>query len=103
MRRILFGLALAGFSSWPVAAQQLLPRAFEAIDTIVVIYAENRGFVHLLPRFPGAIDLAAATDVSLRQKDRDGSVLPSLPPVWKAGTTEPDPDYPASMPNAPFA
>ncbi len=37
------------------------------------------------------------------QRDRDGSVLPSLPPVWgkAAITPKPDPDYPASMPNRP--
>jgi acid phosphatase len=29
--------------------------------------------------------------------------LPHLPPVWKSGSTTPDPAYPASMPNAPFA
>ena len=104
MRRILFavtGLALAGFAACPVAAQERLPAGFAAIDTIVVIYSENRGFVHLLPRFPGASDLAAASAVSLKQKDRDGSVLESLPPVWRGG--KPDPNYPASMPNAPFA
>jgi phospholipase C len=103
MRRILFGLTIAGLVSGPVVAQGALPPGFEAIDTIVVIYTENRGFVHLLPRFPGAIDLAAAAEVSLRQKDRDGAVLPSLPPVWKAGKAQPDPIYPMAMPNAPFA
>ena len=102
MRRILFGLVVAGFSVWPVSVQKALPRGFEAVDTIVVIYSENRGFVHLLPRFPGAIDLAAAPIVSLQQKDRDGSALPFLPPVWRNGKPRPDPNYPNSMPNAPF-
>ena len=29
-----------------------LPKEFEAIETIVVVFLENRSFVNLLPRFP---------------------------------------------------
>lgn len=103
MRCIFYCLALAGLIACPVGAQEPLPKGFEAVDTVVVIYAENRGFVHLLPRFPGAIDLTAAPAVSLQQKDRDGTVLAHLPPVWKDGTADPDPAYPAAMPNGTFA
>ena len=33
-----------------------LPSGSDAIETIVV-YSENRGFVHLLPDFPGAFGI----------------------------------------------
>jgi acid phosphatase len=79
-----------------------LPEAFDAIETIVVIVSENRSFVHLLPDFPGAFGIADAPETALVQRDRDGSILPSLPPVWRPDAAEPDPDYPAAMPNAPF-
>ena len=73
-----------------------LPKEFEAIETIVVVFLENRSFVNLLPRFPGALGVAQSLPESLLQRDRDGSVLPHLPPVWKGGTAKPDPAYPAS-------
>src|SRR3979409_2466923 len=59
------------------------------IDTIVVIYAENRAFDNLYGRFPGAHGLSEVVDqdgrprsTSMPQTDRDGSVLPTLPPTW---------------------
>jgi acid phosphatase len=80
-----------------------LPKEFEAIETIVIVFLENRSFVNLLPSFPGALGIAQAAPDSRLQRDRDGSVLPHLPPVWKGGTRTPDSAYPVSMPNAPFA
>jgi phospholipase C len=106
MRRVAAGLVIAGLvAGTPASAEDgPLPAGFEAIKTIVVIYAENRSFVHLLPDHPGAFGIADAPEASVAQRDRDGSVLPSLPPVWKENTTspEPDPAYPAAMPNRPF-
>lgn len=81
-----------------------LPPDFDRIKTIVVVYAENRSFVHLLPNRSGTFGIPKAPESSVVQRDRDGSVLPSLPPVWKEGASppEPDPAYPATMPNRPF-
>lgn len=49
------------------------------VRNVVVIYLENRSFNNLFANFPG---LAAPMPASAPQKDRDGSVLPSLPKVW---------------------
>jgi acid phosphatase len=84
------------------------------IDTIVVIYAENRAFDNLYGNFPGARALSEVVDGNgrptsayLPQLDRDGSVLPSLPPTWGGVTasgitpvvTEAES---VGLPNAPF-
>jgi acid phosphatase len=59
------------------------------VDTIVVIYAENRAFDNLFGNFPGAHGLGDVVDGAGRplpsyvpQIDRNGSVLPTLPPTW---------------------
>src|SRR3984957_13571182 len=59
------------------------------IDTIVVIYAENRAFDNLYGNFPGARGLSDVIDRDGRplpayapQVDRNGSALPALPPTW---------------------
>jgi acid phosphatase len=70
------------------------------IEHIVVIYAENRSFDNLYGLFPGANGIANATPASYLQVDRDGSVLPHLPPVWKG--KDPDPAFPKDLPNKPF-
>lgn len=69
------------------------------IETIVVIYAENRSFDHLYGMFPGANGIANATPEQWTQRDHDGSVLPYLQ-VWGADG-KPDPKMPR-LPNAPF-
>ena len=53
----------------------------DKIQTVVVIYAENRAFDNLYGHFPGANGLDNASQESLQQRDRDGSVLKELPPV----------------------
>jgi acid phosphatase len=104
MRGRLIGLLAAVAIAGPAPADEgPLPKEFEAIETIVVVFLENRSFVNLLPSFPGALGVVQSPPESLRQRDRDGSVLSRLPPVWKRGSTTPDPAYPPSMPNAPFA
>ena len=91
-------------------------RALRAkIDTIVVIYAENRAFDNLYGNFPGAHGLGEVVDrdgrplpAYVRQIDRDGSVLAALPPTWGGVTasgitpvvTE---TQSAALPNAPFS
>ncbi|MHA6891238.1 acid phosphatase [Ralstonia pseudosolanacearum] len=56
------------------------------VKTIVVIYAENRGFDNLYGLFPGANGVPGvnptSTGTAAAQKDFDGSTLPSLPPTW---------------------
>ena len=79
------------------------------IDTIVVIYAENRGFDHLYGNFPGANGVSNATASQSTQRDRDGTVLTELPPINGNGLTDPsDPKQIATeetrgQPNVPYA
>ena len=65
-------------------------RAVAAIDTVVVIYFENRAFDTLYGLFPGANGIPgvnpSAVGRVVPQKDFDGSVLPVLPPVWGGAT-----------------
>jgi acid phosphatase len=91
-------------------------RALRAkVDTIVIIYAENRAFDNLYGNFPGAHGLRDVVDENGRplstyapQVDRDGTVLASLPPAWGGVTaagirpvvTE---AQSAGLPNAPFS
>jgi acid phosphatase len=85
------------------------------IDTIVVIYAENRAFDSLYGNFPGAHGLSEVIDRDGRplpayvpQVDRNGSVLATLPRTWggvtaagvKPVVTE---AQSAGLPNAPFS
>lgn len=69
------------------------------IETIVVLYAENRSFNHLYGTFPGANGIANAKPEQYIQRDHDGSVLPHLR-VWDSHG-KPDARFP-TMPNAPF-
>ena len=68
-----------------VRAQALTPLN-TAIQTVVVIYEENRSFDNLFGRFPGANGLQNVTAAQYQQFDRNGNVkgglLPTLPPVW---------------------
>jgi acid phosphatase len=78
----LLSLAFAG----PAGAADA-PAGLDAIDTVVVIYAENRSFDNLFGRFPGANGLNTAAAKAIRQVDRDGkSILPVLPPAWSGLT-----------------
>jgi acid phosphatase len=69
------------------------------IDTIVVLYAENRSFDHIYGLFPGVNGLANATIAQQQQRDHDGSVLPNLK-VWDS-YGKPNPNFPV-LPNGPF-
>jgi phospholipase C len=77
-------------------------RGLEQIQTIVVIYAENRSFDHLYGMFPGAEGIAEATAEQKTQLDHDGTPLPHLPPVY--GQEKSDPRFTAvgTLPNGPF-
>ena len=74
--------------SHPSAAATTKPTLSD-IDTIVVIYAENRGFDHLYGNFPGANGLSNATAAQMTQLDRNGSVMSQLPPINGNGLTDP--------------
>jgi len=60
--------------------------ALNNIQTVVVIYAENRGFDNLYGLFPGANGIPGVNPTAVGsvvpQKDFDGSTLASLPPTW---------------------
>src|SRR5882762_4535729 len=73
----------------------------ERIETIVVIYAENRSFDHLDGLFPGANGIAEATGEQKTQLDLDGTALPHLPPVFTP-QGKPDERFPQKLANGPF-
>ena len=85
--------------------------ALRNIDTLVVIYAENRGFDNLYGLFPGANGIPgvnpSARGTINPQVDVDGAVLPVLPPTW-GGATVPGQSkvltqaQSAGLPNKPF-
>jgi phospholipase C len=83
MKRIVSGAALFALALTPRAvAQQVAPDNLAKIQTVVVLYAENRSFDALYGGFPGANGLADVTPQMAVQRDRDGSVLKELPPIW---------------------
>ncbi len=109
--------ACASRSAGPAAPpSDALTRALRAnVQTIVVIYAENRAFDNLYGNFPGASGLREVLDADghplpayIPQRDRDGSPLPSLPQTW-GGVTAPGYQpvvtqaMSAGLPNAPFS
>lgn len=84
------------------------------VQTIVVIYAENRSFDSLFGNFPRAHGLNEVTSGGVAlpsyvaQKDRDGStVLPKLPQTWNGVTAAGNPQIVTqaqsdNLPNVPF-
>ena len=109
--------ACAGKTIKPVSGGgDAVTRALRSqVDIIVVIYAENRAFDNLYGNFPGARGLSEVVDGHGRptsayvpQVDRDGSVLPGLPPSWggvtAAGITPVVTEAQSmGLPNAPFS
>ena len=89
-------------------AQTASGAGIESIENIVVIYAENRSFDNLYGSFPGANGLSGVTPEEYTQRDRDGSVLKELPPIWggltakgvEPAVTQAQTEH---LPNAPFA
>lgn len=84
------------------------------IDTVVVIYAENRSFNNLFAGFPGLESpLSKVPRERFLQRDRDGRVLEKLPKIWEGMVPERQvvehrefkigPDDLSPLPNAPFA
>src|SRR6516165_918102 len=104
-RRILL---LASLGAIAGSASEVNSDSLQDIDTVVVIYAENRSFDNLYGYFPGANGLSQLTPAQYSQRDRDGSVLKELPPVWDGLTAKGAVPVVAQaqtehLPNAPFA
>jgi len=101
---LLVGCLILLDGAWGQSAQASLG----AIETVVVIYAENRSFDNLYGGFPGADGLANARAEMSLQRDRDGSVLKELPQAWggltaKGVTPEVTQAMTEHLPNKPFA
>ena len=84
------------------STQPVKTSALDKIEHIVVIYGENRSFDNLYGLFPGAEGIANPKTEIYPQRDRDGSILAQLPPVWIEKSDKPDPAYPLAMANQPF-
>src|ERR1700694_4946414 len=87
MKRYALPLGLLAAASIAVPAREVAGAGLESIETVVVLYAENRSFDNLYGRFPGANGLSQLAPSDYLQRNRDGSVLKELPPVW-GGLTE---------------
>src|SRR5262245_19308352 len=103
----LLAVIVACASAPPRGVDTSEPTSLDSVSTIVVIFAENRGFDNLYGGFPGANGIPA-NGTYVPQLDRDFSVLPTLPQTWggvtSAGFT---PAITQAMsdgiPNAPYA
>jgi acid phosphatase len=108
MKRPLLSLALAtsalvSLTGFPAKAQSL-----DVIQSVVIIYAENRSFDNLYGHFPGANGLQNVTPATTAQVDRDGTPFKELPAVWGGvtakGVTPPVTQAQSEhLPNQPFA
>ncbi|WP_124345174.1 acid phosphatase [Pseudomonas chlororaphis] len=99
----------------PLSPAELDRALRDNVKNVVVIYAENRSFNNLFADFPGLEKpLSALKPADYQQRDRDGSLLQTLPPVWGGvaqvgpqaldGVTYPvGTQYQEHLPNAPFA
>ena len=99
----------------PLSPQELDKALRDQVKTVVVIYAENRSFNNLFADFPGVEKpLSALSAAQYQQRDRDGSLLATLPPAWGGvlqvgpqsvdGVTYPNAvQFQENLPNAPFA
>ncbi|ROM57420.1 acid phosphatase [Pseudomonas poae] len=99
----------------PLTPQELDKALHEQVKTVVVIYAENRSFNNLFADFPGVEKpLSALSTADVQQRDRDGTLLTTLPPAWGGvlqvgpqtvdGVTYPsEVQFQENLPNAPFA
>ena len=85
-RKLLLAAGVAaGFSvgvSHLAFADDAAPTGIKKIGHIVFIYGENRSFDHELGRFPGANGVTGLTPAQYLQRDRDGSLLATLPATW---------------------
>jgi len=99
----------------PLSPAELDKALGEQVKNVVVIYAENRSFNNLFGDFPGVEKpLSSLKPAEYQQRNRDGSLLETLPPVWGGilqvgpqtldGVTYPnETQFQEHLPNAPFA
>jgi len=88
MKRIAASLTLLAVVLLSGAAPAQTRTGIDNIDTVVIIYAENRSFDNLYGSFPGANGLQNVTPEDYKQLDRDGTELKELPPVWDGLTAK---------------
>jgi len=88
MKRTAATLVLLAAALLTGAAPAQTHSGINNIDTVVVIYAENRSFDNLYGSFPGANGLQNVTPEDYKQLDRDGTELKELPPVWNGLTAK---------------
>jgi phospholipase C len=77
--------AICAMAAPAEAANPLLvkgPTGLAKIGHIVVIYAENHSFDEEFGGFPHANGLKKLAPSAYIQRDRDGTVMPMLPPVF---------------------
>jgi len=79
------------------------PAGLDKVQHIVVIYLENHSFDNMFGLFPGADGLSGNKHF-LPQVDENGNPYKTLPPALDTGKKppEPDPRFPANLPNKPF-
>lgn len=104
LHRCIAALAIAmWFSAAQDALAQGAPAGIGKIETIVVLYLENRSFDHLFGNFPGANGLAKASKAAI-QTDENGKPYAELPgPLDLRSASKPRYDkLPATLANRPF-
>jgi phospholipase C len=74
-------LAATALSAVTLSSALAAPK-YDNIQTVVVIFAENRSFDNLYGTFPGANGLSKAPKSAVVQLDRDGKPMRGLPAVW---------------------
>ena len=84
---LVFAAGVAG-SAGAAGVNDAPAQNLKLIETVVVIYAENRSFDNLYGRFPGANGFQNASPTALIQRDRDGTPLTELPPIWEGLTAK---------------
>jgi acid phosphatase len=99
---------LAALISFALLAAPLVPVAgstatLDDVKHIIVIYTENHSFDNLYGLFPGADGVANASNTAT-QVDRAGKIYATLPQPMDTTKkpAQPDPRFPANLPNKPF-
>lgn len=72
----------------------------DQVKHVVVIYLENHSFYNLFADFPGAQSTLPKNYQG--QKNADGKVYSTLPPVTERNAVALDPRFPTKLPNKPF-
>jgi phospholipase C len=95
------GVGLSTIAAAQPAAEA--PKGLDRLQHVIIVYLENHSFDNLFGTFPGADGLSRAGATS-RQVDLDGKPYAKLPPVTDTAKKppEPDPRFPADLPNRPF-